>query len=418
MADNTDLPISGPTRTEDLEPQYTGCHMHSENELFCVGSDGDEVQVLNPDAEDTASGTYSEAQPTSTSPSGENCHFHAGVEHCVGEGQSENGGEPKSCTRVDRNYNIPLRIGLLFVVLVTSAIGVFTPILATSFFKVTEQSIFFVILKQFGAGVVVSTAFIHLFTHANLMFGDPCVGTLQYEATTAAIFTAGLFLSFLLEYLGIRFVLWRNGKNTTAVDGENPAQVSNTKGPSEIANSGTTIDAVSHDSGHGHAVGKVYEDLGVMVLEAGMIFHSIIIGLTLVVAGDSFFLTLFAVIVFHQMFEGIALGTCIAGIPKEHASLIKRLLMGLAYALVTPVGMAIGIGVIKTYNGSDKATLIAFGTLDSFSAGILTWVGLVEMIARDWMAGPLLTAGPLKTSIAMTSLVAGLALMSLLGKWA
>ena len=42
--------------------------------------------------------------------------------------------------------------------------------------------------------------------------------------------------------------------------------------------------------------------------------HRLVIGLTLVVAGDSFFLTLFVVILFHQVFEGLALGSRIATI--------------------------------------------------------------------------------------------------------
>jgi zinc transporter 1/2/3 len=143
-----------------------------------------------------------------------------------------------------------------------------------------------------------------------------------------------------------------------------------------------------------------------------------VIGLTLIVAGDSFFLTLFAVILFHQMFEGIALGTCIAGLPSTKASFLQKSLMATAFALITPIGMAIGIGVLNHFNGNDPSTLIAIGTLDALSAGILAWVGLVEMLARDWLHGPLLNAGMVKTGAAMVALLAGMILMSVLGKWA
>lgn len=145
------------------------------------------------------------------------------------------------------------------------------------------------------------------------------------------------------------------------------------------------------------------------------------IGLTLVVSDDSFFVTLFIVIVFHQFFEGLALGTCIAGLPSSGASAVKllhRLLMGAAFAVVTPTGMAIGIGVLNHFNGNDPSTIIAIGTLDAFSAGILVWVGAVEMLARDWLHGTLAEAGVARGIAAMVALIAGLALMSLLGKWA
>lgn len=80
--------------------------------------------------------------------------------------------------------------------------------------------------------------------------------------------------------------------------------------------------------------------------------------------------------------------------------------------------MAIGIGVLQHFNGNDKGTLIAIGTLDAFSAGILAWVGIVEMWAADWVFGGLKDAPLLRTCLAMAGLVAGLVLMSVLGKWA
>lgn len=188
-----------------------------------------------------------------------------------------------------------------------------------------------------------------------------------------------------------------------------------------------------------------------------------VIGLTLVVSGDSFFLTLFVVILFHQIFEGIALGTRIATIgsqadaaavvgPTETPegansdgdktaqqaessstssigalaglSMKKKLILASMFAFITPIGMAIGIGVLDQFNGSDKSTLIAIGTLDALSAGILVWVGVVEMWAGDWMTGAhghpaeLADADWITVSLAGFGLVAGLVLMSLLGKWA
>jgi len=93
--------------------------------------------------------------------------------------------------------------------------------------------------------------------------------------------------------------------------------------------------------------------------------------------------------------------------------------MALTFALVTPVGMAIGIGVLDQFNGNDPSTLIAIGTLDAFSAGILIWVGVVEMLAADWFqGGPLADASIGRIGIAGLAFVAGAALMSLLGKWA
>lgn len=159
-------------------------------------------------------------------------------------------------------------------------------------------------------------------------------------------------------------------------------------------------------------------------------------------------MTLFVVILFHQMFEGIALGTRIAQLGEHNPtktaerptesdqtsltpdsqvpltttsfSLARKLLLATPFALVTPIGMAIGIGVLSNFNGNDHDTIIAIGTLDALSAGILVWVGVVEMWAEDWLHGhgELLRTSPIVTFLAGFGLVAGMIIMSVLGKWA
>lgn len=82
--------------------------------------------------------------------------------------------------------------------------------------------------------------------------------------------------------------------------------------------------------------------------------------------------------------------------------------------------MAIGIGVLSNFNGNDRDTIIAIGTLDALSAGILVWVAVVEMWAEDWLRGhgELLRTSPTVTFLAGSGLVAGMVIMSVLGKWA
>lgn len=202
-------------------------------------------------------------------------------------------------------------------------------------------------------------------------------------------------------------------------------------------------------------------------LNSQYINTNVVIGLTLVVAGDSFFIKLFIVILFHQVFEGLALGTRIATIgncadvqllapatvqstrgnehdtdkslnsPTEETrdslssferqptlSMKKKLCLAAFFAFVTPIGMAIGIGVLQKFNGNDRSTIIAIGTLNALSAGILVWTGVVEMWAADWMTGShghkaeLADADMLTVTLGGFGLVAGLVLMSFLGKWA
>jgi zinc transporter 1/2/3 len=141
-----------------------------------------------------------------------------------------------------------------------------------------------------------------------------------------------------------------------------------------------------------------------------------VVGVLLTVTPDDDYIPMFAVILLHQLFEGLALGARIS--PLEHTSPPKKLLMGLAFSGTCPTGMAIGIGVRRSFNGSDGNTLLTLGTMDALSAGVLAWVAFVELWSADWLHGDLRAPGWRKGAVAMLSLVLGAAGMSVLGKWA
>ncbi|KAG5420033.1 ZRT1 [Candida metapsilosis] len=386
-------------KQDNPQSNYTGCHLHG-TEVHCKNGD-EKLQFVKVDE---ASSTTSESSTTS----GVSCHFHAGVEHCVdANGNTVRGANGDTCERVDRDYDIPLRIGLLFVILVTSAIGSFGPMVLRSVFKMSSENMIITIIKQFGTGVIISTAFVHLLTHAFLMWSNECIH-LAYEATGASITMAGIFLAFVIEYIAYRFLSHRLNKLPAAKENSSEDDAAMKVATKTVSDDEETM------SLHGSS-NAMHDKLSVIILEAGIVFHSILIGITLVVAADSFFITLFIVIVFHQFFEGLALGSRII---ELKSSVWSKMLMAAIYAIITPVGMAIGIGTLHKFNGNDPSTIIALGTLDSFSAGVLLWTGLIEMWARDWLFGNLRHAGALHTSLAMVALIAGLILMSLLGKWA
>lgn len=46
---------------------------------------------------------------------------------------------------------------------------------------------------------------------------------------------------------------------------------------------------------------------------------------------------------------------------------------------MTPIGLAIGLGVRRTYNPENTTPSIVSETLDSLSAGVLLYTGLVEV---------------------------------------
>ena len=122
----------------------------------------------------------------------------------------------------------------------------------------------------------------------------------------------------------------------------------------------------------------------IFILEFGVIFHSVFIGLTLAVSGEEF-KTLYIVLVFHQMFEGLGLGSRLATVPWPYSKRLTPWIMAIAYGVSTPTAIAIGLGAREFYPPGGATTLIVNGVFDSVSAGILLYTGLVELMAHEFL---------------------------------
>jgi zinc transporter 1/2/3 len=91
-------------------------------------------------------------------------------------------------------------------------------------------------------------------------------------------------------------------------------------------------------------------------------------------------------------------------------------LLGLIFALSTPVGIAAGIGA-KPNNANDQK--LVNGIFDAISAGILMYTGLVELLAHEFMFNPYMRKAPIKILLLAFSCVAfGVIVMAILAKWA
>jgi solute carrier family 39 (zinc transporter), member 1/2/3 len=154
-----------------------------------------------------------------------------------------------------------------------------------------------------------------------------------------------------------------------------------------------------------------------LILEFGVIFHSVIIGLNLGVAGPEFS-TLYPVLVFHQSFEGLGIGARMSAIPFPKRYHWLPWFLCLAYGLTTPISISIGLGLRTIYNGGSFTAQVVSGVLDSISAGILIYTGLVELLARDFLFNPELTRNPKRLTFMVVCVFVGAGLMALLGKWA
>jgi zinc transporter 1/2/3 len=154
------------------------------------------------------------------------------------------------------------------------------------------------------------------------------------------------------------------------------------------------------------------------LLEMGILFHSIFIGMSLAVAVGNDFIVLLIAIVFHQTFEGLALGVRIADI-KWKPRALQPWLMAVAYGCTTPLGMAIGIATHTLYSPNSEIGLLVVGIMNAVSAGFLVFASLVELMSEDFLSDQSWQILRGKKRVAACLLVFGGAfLMSLVGAWA
>jgi zinc transporter 1/2/3 len=154
------------------------------------------------------------------------------------------------------------------------------------------------------------------------------------------------------------------------------------------------------------------------LLEMGILFHSIFIGMSLAVAVGNDFIVLLIAIVFHQTFEGLALGVRIADI-KWPARAWQPWIMAVAYGCTTPLGQAIGIATHTLYSPGSEIGLLVVGIMNAVSAGFLVFASLVELMSEDFLSDQSWQVLRGKRRVVACLLVfAGAFLMSLVGAWA
>ncbi|TIA81774.1 hypothetical protein E3P81_02184 [Wallemia ichthyophaga] len=315
-------------------------------------------------------------------------------------------------------YNMPLHIAAVFILLVASALGINLPIALHAF---KEQKAFkwaLFIVQHFGTGVILCTAIVHLIFSAIHKFDDDCLDGLAYKQTPAAIVLAGVYIVFLFDYLGGRFNS-RKQAHDEALRKESQNDANCNCDMISVSDSVKKIqyDADSTRTNSEAAMKQLKWE--VLLLEGGILFHSIIIGVALSVSTGESFKPYLIALVFHQMFEGMGLGSRISQLSFERWHKLKIFIMSFAFSIDTSLGIIIGIGIKETYSPRSKSALIAIGTITALSAGILLYGSLVELVANDWFRSPEMQyAGRFKTFIGISMLLLGSLLMAVLAYWA
>ena len=226
---------------------------------------------------------------------------------------------------VDENvYNTPLHVGALFIILFVSTTACAFPILAVRFPGLRIPAPFFFAIRHFGTGVLIATAFVHLLPTAFTLLGNSCLPhfwTEGYPAMPGAMALAAIFMLMLIEMI---FHPSRHRRqladNLEGVRAEPAA-------PTEAATHlGTMRPLAGRSASIGRSLSRIDRQdeerqtseeqkqreekqrrdmMQCFMLEAGILFHSIFIGMALSVSINNEFVVLLIAIAFHRKYIAI-----------------------------------------------------------------------------------------------------------------
>jgi zinc transporter 1/2/3 len=399
-------------------------------------------------------------------------------------------------------YNLPLHIGSVFVVLAVSSLACAFPLLVLRFPRLRIPARVLFVVRHFGTGVLLATAFVHLLPTAFISLGDPCLSpfwTNDYPAMPGAI---ALFAIFIIA--GIEMTFSPEKRCCAApVEASGVTTPSSSKHRVRVTDEDECCADVASQTGVSPAVarpilasegnrGRDHSDLETgghdektpltteqehrkaflqcVLLEMGILFHSVFIGMNLSVSSGREFVILFIAIVFHRKW-------CLPCPPRNRRVFVEELLeskadsefrwnrnirrpcsrrknrrvemagrrrQALAHVSCvrvhvsfscpsrnsacrqmlterrrTPIGQAIGLALHSSYSPDSESGLLLVGIMNAISAGLLIYASLTELLVQDFLSDrSWRTLRGLSRVGACSWVVLGAVAMSLVGAWA
>ncbi|XP_050370046.1 fe(2+) transport protein 1-like [Argentina anserina] len=335
------------------------------------------------------------------------------------ESESEECGSETANVCVNKTKALPLKIIAIASILVTSMIGVSLPLLTRSVPALHPDGNIFVVVKCFAGGIILGTGFMHVLPDSFETLSSICLPDKPWHKFPFSGFFAMLsaIVTMMVDSMGTS-IYSRRSKAGVNPDTDG---VTATDGDQELA-----VAAGGH--GHFHSQNhQVVKGSGegesqltrfrvvAMVLELGIIVHSVVIGLSLGATNNTCTIKgLVAALCFHQMFEGMGLGGCIL---QARYKFMKNAVMVFFFSATTPFGILLGMAISNTYKENSPKALATVGLLDACSAGLLIYMALVDLLSVDFMGPKLQRSIKLQIKSYMATIL-GAGCMSLLAKWA
>jgi zinc transporter 1/2/3 len=308
-------------------------------------------------------------------------------------------------------YNTPLHVGAVFIILFVSLAGVFATLLGKYVRRLQLSTLTLCLGKTAGTGILICTALVHMLLPSNASLTSPCVPAAFSEDYEAYAYLFALLAALAMQSLETLVARAVRG----APRGASPAALhapaagchtpdcpaesiavdpmhANAIGGGSSESSGGGLGghpppayahSHSHSHSHGHGGGGGGSQssplLSALFAEFGYTVHSIFIGLAVGVVNRDELPPLLIALCFHQFFEGVSLGARLFDAPLSAA---VDVLLAIVYAISAPIGIGIGLGLTSSgdLGVNDASFLLVQGTFDGICAGILLYIGFCMLI--------------------------------------
>ncbi|KAL6717764.1 hypothetical protein ACLMJK_003849 [Lecanora helva] len=284
------------------------------------------------------------------------------------------------------DYNMSLHIFAIFLIMTCGTTAAVFPTIVRAYpwLAISKHVLF--ISRHFGTGVLIALAFVHLLPTAFENLWDDCLShfwTDGYDAMPGFIAMLAALAIMLVEMgftckgfrqaqtagaleervegiqlggtaplnehevsppeeckaRGVTSLACANGDQCSAdliCPCDTPEQGAPTARSAQISNDNIFSDKVTESSLESLPAEKKERRmiLQCLLLEAGILFHSVFIGLSISLSTGTTFIALMIAISFHQIFEGLALGARIAAVPSFRVSNPKPWVMSVAVSNV------------------------------------------------------------------------------------
>jgi zinc transporter 1/2/3 len=277
-------------------------------------------------------------------------------------------------------YDQSLHIAAIFIILVASAIGVALPLVPKYSKSLNSYPYFIIVGKCAGAGVMLACSLVHMILPSTEALTNECVGLLNssYPAFSYVFALIAVFVSHLIECI----------LETIIPVGTDKAQFKEVEGGDREPHANPNPDGVfsvetkNRELADDDAANQAKQISENLLAEFSLSVHSIFIGIGLAISTGSDFISLLIALIFHQLLEGVALGCRLA---DSMMGFWYDVVFAAIFSISGPVGIIIGICTYRTMDQSSDTFIIAQGTLDGISGGLLLYSGFL-LLLNDFSA--------------------------------